>query len=135
MAPALLSSFSLPVGYRHRLRRRSFDSRRQPHYPITVVVSTWMTFYKMSSSSKAQAGALSTARRELSPWRSTATVTTWGRRFGANADCRLCIECPRYIADTCFGFRHYFQVLFFIPHRVHSLSDCRLSTSFSSTPW
>jgi len=64
-----------------------------------------MTFYKMSSSSKAQAGGLCTARHELSPWPSTATVATWGRRFGVNADCHLGFDCPRYIADTCIGFR------------------------------
>ena len=51
-------------------------------------------FYKMSSSSKAQAGGLCTARFKLSPWPSTATVATWGRRFGANADCRLGVDCP-----------------------------------------
>jgi len=89
-----------------------------------------MTFYKMSSSSKAQAGGLCTARFALSLWPSTATVATWGRRFGANADCRLGFDCPRDIADTCIGFRHYFQVWLFIPHRVHSLSDVRLSTTF-----
>ena len=43
MATAILWSFSLPVGSRHRLRRRSFDSRRPPHYPISVVVGTLMT--------------------------------------------------------------------------------------------
>ena len=127
--PRSFGLFSLPVGSRHRLRRRSFDSRRPPHYPITVVVSTWTTFYKMSSSLKAQAGGLGTARRGLSPWPSTATVATWGRRFGANADCRLGFDCPRYIADTCTGFRQYFQVWLFIPHRVHSLSDFPLSTT------
>jgi len=104
LATAILWSFSLPVGSRHRLRRRSFDSRRQTHYPITVVVGTWMTFYKMSSSSKAPAGGLCTARFELSPLPSTATVATWGCRFGANSDCRLGFDCPRYIADTCIGF-------------------------------
>jgi len=46
-------------------------------------------FYKMSSSSKAQAGGLCTARFELSPLRSTATVATRGHRFGANAEGRL----------------------------------------------
>jgi len=59
-----------------------------------------------------------------------ATMATWGRRFGANADCRLGFDCPRYMADTCIGFRQYFQVWFFIPHEVHSLSDFRLSTTF-----
>ena len=58
MATAILLSFSLLVGHCHRLRRRSFDSRRQPHYPITVVVRTLMTFHKISSSSKDQAGGL-----------------------------------------------------------------------------
>ena len=89
MATAILWSFSLPVGYRHRLRRRSFDLRRHPHYPNTVVVGTWMTFYEMSSSSKAPPGGLCTPRLELSPWPSTATVATWGRPFAVNADCRL----------------------------------------------
>jgi len=80
-----------------------------------------MTFYTMSSSSKAQAGGLCTARFELSPWPSTATVATWGRSFGANADCRLGYDCPRYTANTCIGFQQYFQAWFFILHRVHSL--------------
>ena len=130
MATAILWSFSLPVGYRHRLRHRSFDSRRQPDYPNTFVVGTWMTFYKMLSSSKAQAGAFCTAHFELSPRPSTATVATWGRRFGANADRRLGFDCPRYMADTCIGFQQYFQVWFFIPHRLHSLSDFPLSATF-----
>jgi len=130
MATAILWSLSLPVGYRHRLGQRSFDSRRQPHYLITVVVGTLMTFHKTSSSLKAQAGGLCTARHDLSPWPSTATVATWGRWFGANADCRLGFDCPLYIADTCISFRPYFQVWFLIPHRVHSLSHFRLSTTF-----
>jgi len=104
LATAILWSFSLPLGSHHRLRRRSFDSRRQPHYPLTVVVGTWMTCNKMSSSSKAHAGGFCTARFELSPLPSTATVATWGRRFGANADGRLGFDCPRYTADTCIGF-------------------------------
>jgi len=45
LATTILWSFSLPVGSRHRLRRRSFDWRRQPHYPNTVVVGTWMTCF------------------------------------------------------------------------------------------
>jgi len=135
MATAILCYFSLPVGSRHRLRRRSCDSRRQPHYPNTIVVGTWMTFYTISSSSKAQAGGLCTARRQLSPWPSTATVATWRCRFGVNAHCRLGFDCPRYIADTCIGFRQSFHVWFFIPHRVHSLLYFGLSTTFRSTPW
>jgi len=87
-------------------------------------------FYKMLSLSKAQAGGLCAARLELSPWTPTATVATWGRRFGSNADCRLGFNCPCYIADSCIGFRHYFQVWFLIPHQVYSLSDFRLSTNF-----
>jgi len=130
MATAILWSFSLGVGYRDTRRRRSFDSRLQPDYANTVVVATWMTFYKMSSSSKAQAGGLCTARFELSPWQSTATVAAWGGRCGLNADCRLGFGCPRYRADTCIGVQQYFQALIFIPHRVHSLSDFRLSTIF-----
>jgi len=130
----ILWSFSLPVGSRHRLRRRSFHSRRQPHYPITVVVATWMTFYKMSSSSKAHSGGLCTARFKLSPLPSTPTVATWRRRFGANADGRLGFDCPPYTADTCIGFRQCFQRWFLIPHRVHSLSDFCLATTFWSTP-
>ena len=128
--PRSFGLFSLPVGPRHRLRRRSFDSRRQPHYPITVVVGTWVTFYKMSSSSKAQAWGLCTARFELPPLPSTATVATWGRRFGANADGRLGLGCPRYTADTCIGLRQCVQTWFLIPHRVYSFSDFRLSTTF-----
>ena len=130
LATAILWSFGLPVGSHHRLRHRSFDSRRQPHYPITVVVGTWMTFYKMSSSSNAQARGLCTARFELSPFPSTATVATWGRCFGANADGRLGFDCPRYTADTCISFRQCFQRWYLIPHRVHSLSDFFLSTTF-----
>jgi len=130
MATAILWSFSLLVGYRHGPRRMSFDSRRQPHYPITVVVGTWMPFYKMSSLSKAQARGLCTARFELSPWPSTATVATWESRFGVNADCRLGFACPRYAADACISLRQYFQVWFLIPHRVPSLSNFRLSTTF-----
>jgi len=130
MATPILWSFSLPVGFCHRLRRRSFDSRQQPHYPNTLVVGTWMTSYKMSSSSKAQAGGLCTARLELSPCPSTATVATCGGRFGANADCRVGFDCSRYTAGTCIGFRHYFQAWFFILHRMHSLSDFRSSTTF-----
>jgi len=67
----------------------------------------------MWSLSKAHAGGLCTARRELSPWPSTATGATWGPRFGANADCRLDFDCPRLIADTCIGFRQNFRVWFF----------------------
>jgi len=87
-------------------------------------------FDKMSTSSKAQAGGLCEARLELSPWTSTATVATWGRRFGSNADSGLGSNCRRYIADSCIGFRHYFQRWFLIPHQVYSLSDFRLSTNF-----
>jgi len=58
-----------------------------------------------------------------------------GTSFGANPDCRLGFDCPRYIADTCIGSPQYFQLWFFIPHRVHSLSDFRLSTTFESTAW
>jgi len=130
MATTILWSFSLPVGWHHGLRRIYFDLRWQPHDSITVVVGTWMTFYKVSSSSKARAGGLGTARRELSPWPSTATAATWERRFGANTDCRLRFSSPRYTADTCTSFRQYFQASFFIPHRVDSLSDFRLSTTF-----
>jgi len=95
MAAAILWSFTLPVGWHHRLRRRSCDSGRQPHYSITCVVGTWMTFYTMSLSSKAHAGRLSAARCELSPWPSTATVATWERRFGASVHCGLGIACPQ----------------------------------------
>ena len=109
MATAILWSFSLPVGWHQRLRHRSFNSRLQPHYPITVVVGTRMTFYKMSSLSKAQAGGICTARFGLSPWPSTATVATRERRFGANKVCHLGFDCPRYTADTCTSFRQYFQ--------------------------
>jgi len=89
----------------------------------------------MSSSSKAHAGGLCTALFELSALPSTATVATWARRFGANADGRLGFDCPRYPADTCIGFRQCFQRLFLIPHGVHSLSDFRSSTTCWSTPW
>jgi len=109
MATAILCSFSLLVGYHHRIHLRSFDSRRQPHYLITVVVGTKITFYKMSSSSKAHAGSLCAARLELSLWPSTATVATRGLRFGANVDGRLGFAWPRYTADTCIGFRQYLQ--------------------------
>jgi len=87
-------------------------------------------FYKMSSSSKAHAGGLCAASFELSPLPSTATLATWGRRFGANADGRLGFDFPRYTADTCIGFRPCFQRWFLIPYRLHSLSHLRLSTTF-----
>jgi len=54
-----------------------------------------------------------------------ATVATWGHRFGANADFRLGFDCPRYVANTCIGFRQYLQVWFLIPPGAHSLSDIR----------
>ena len=40
----LFSFFSLPVGCHYRLRRRSFVSRGPPHYSITVIAGTRMTF-------------------------------------------------------------------------------------------
>ena len=52
----------------------------------------------------AHAGGLRTARLGPSPVPSTATVATWGRRFGANADGRLGLDCRRCTADTCIGF-------------------------------
>jgi len=44
----LFWSFSLPVGFLHRLRHLVFDSTRQPHYPITLVVGTRTTFFTKS---------------------------------------------------------------------------------------
>jgi len=35
-----------------------FDSTWQPQYQVTVIAGTWMTAYKISSSSKAHAGGL-----------------------------------------------------------------------------
>ena len=46
--------FSFPMGFLHQLRRRSFNSSRQPQYPITVVVGTWTTIHNISSSTKAE---------------------------------------------------------------------------------
>jgi len=84
----------------------------------------------MMSSLKAHTGGLCTARFELSPLQSTATVATWRHRFGADAAGRLGFDCAPYTADTCIGFRQCFQWWFLIPHCVHSLSDFRLSTTF-----
>jgi len=89
-----------------------------------------MTLYKIWTSTKAHPRGLCAARLELSPSPSTARVATWERRFGAHDACRLGFVGPRYTADTCTGFRQYFQGSFFIPHRVHSLSDFGLSTNF-----
>ena len=74
-----------------------------------------MTFYKISSSSKAHAGGLCAARLELSPWPSTARVATWGRRFGVNVDCRLGFDCPRYTAADCIGFSTVLPSVVFHP--------------------
>lgn len=105
IAPCILFCFfSPPVAFLNGLRRRSFHSPRQRHYPITIIVGTWMTFDKMSGSSKAHAGGLCSARFQLSPWPSTATVATWGRRFGANVDSHLGFACTGYIVDTCTGW-------------------------------
>jgi len=49
--------FSLAVGFLHRLHPRVFNSRRQPHYPNTVVVATWMTFIKCYHLPKPKLGA------------------------------------------------------------------------------
>jgi len=39
---------SLRVGFLHRVRCRSFDSRRQPHYPVSVAAGTWTTVFTIS---------------------------------------------------------------------------------------
>jgi len=63
----LFCCLRLLVGLLHQVRCRFLESRRQqPHYPITVVVGIWVTFYKILSSSKAQTVGLSTAHLELS---------------------------------------------------------------------
>jgi len=63
-----------------------------------------MTFYKLSSSSKAQAAVLCATRLELSPWPSLATVATWWHRFRVDEACRLGLAGPQYIADICNSF-------------------------------
>jgi len=57
-----------------------------------------------------------------------------GPLFGADENCRLGLAGTRYTGTTCSRFRQYFQVWFFIPPRLHSLSDFLLSTTFGSTP-
>jgi len=103
----------------------SFDSWQQPPKPITVVVGTRITCYKILSSSKAHAGGLRTTRLELSPWPSKATVATWGHCLSANNACRLSFAGPRYTTDTRTGFRPYFQAWLLSPNCVHTLSDFR----------
>jgi len=113
MATSILWSFCLPVGYGHRPRGWAFDSRRQPHHPNTVVVSIWMTFYKMSSSSKAQAGGLCTARSELSPLPSTATVATLGSSFWREWGLSFGLRLPSIYSRHLYWFLTVFpRVLF-----------------------
>jgi len=90
-----------------------------------------MTFYKMSSSSKAQAGGafvplvvsflLGHQRRQ---WLPGGVVSV---RMRTVVWALIALDVKPILVLV---FPQYFQVWFFIPHRVHSLSDFRLSTTF-----
>ena len=56
MATAILWSFSLPVGYGYAAGLSIRGGNLTTRTPLLSV--PWMTFYKMLSSSKAQAGGL-----------------------------------------------------------------------------
>jgi len=47
-AGILFGFFTLPMRFVHRLSCRSFDLRRQPYHPVTVVAGTWTTVFTIS---------------------------------------------------------------------------------------